>query len=247
MGTEETGNFTVRDHGTNVDTVLAGFAAFGLAGLTAAEFLAEQLDLEPTGHVTSENLPSITPFEDGRPHHHTRILTKPDFDVAVLHGSLFVPTWAAGGFGEAILDWTDLEGVGEVTVLSGVPLPHTEAEHRTFHVATEDYHDRRLADADPDIPGIPSGFLDGVNAALVERGMLSDLAVGVFVTPVHDRIPDVEAAIRLVDTVATLHDLDVDTGPLEAFAADVENYYTELHDRLQSMQEDAGTHDRMFM
>jgi uncharacterized protein len=247
MASDDTGNFTVSDHGTNVDSVVAGFAAYGLAGLTAAEYLADHLELEPTGHVTSENLPAITPFEDGRPHHHTRILTRPDLDVAVLHGSLFVPTWAAGGFSEAILDWTDRERVDEVTVLSGVPMPHTEAEHKTFHVATADYHDRRLASADPAVPGMPSGFLDGVNAALVERGMLSDLAVAVLVTPVHDRVPDVEAAIRLVDTVTDLHDLDVDTGPLEAFAADVETYYTELHERLQSMQDDTASHDRMFM
>lgn len=158
-----------------------------------------------------------------------------------------MPTWAAGGFSEAILDWTDRERVDEVTVLSGVPMPHTEDDHKTFHVATTDYHARRLASADSAVPGMRSGFLDGVNAALVERGMLSDLAVCVFVTPVHDRIPDVEAAIRLVDTVTDLYGLEVDTGPLEAFAADVETYYTELHERLQSMRDDPATQDRMFM
>lgn len=65
-------------------------------------------------------------------------------------------------------------------------------------------------------------FLDGVNASLVGRGIDIDLAAGVFLTPVHDRVPDVEAAIRLVDTAADLYDLDVDTSSLESLAADVE-------------------------
>lgn len=240
-------DFTVSDEGTNVDTVIAGFAAFGLAGLTAADYFADQLGLEATGYVTAETLPAITPFEDGQPHHHTEILTRADLDVAILHGGLHVPPWAAGNFGDAVLDWTERESVREVTVLSGVPFPHEEADHRAFHVATSDYRDRRLADASIEVPGMKNGFLDGVNAGLVERGMLSDLAVGVLVTPVHDRVPDVEAAIRLVDTASTLYDIDIDTGPLEAFSAEVEEYYERLHERLQSMPEAERAPDRMFM
>lgn len=67
MTVDSTPTFTVRDDGTDVDTVVAGFAAFGLAGLTATDYLVDQLELEPHGHTTAEEFPAITPFEDGRP------------------------------------------------------------------------------------------------------------------------------------------------------------------------------------
>ena len=166
--------------------------------------------------------------------------------LAVLHGGLFVPNSAAKPFTDAILDWTESANVDEFAVLSGVPIPHGPDDHRTFHVSTRDYFDARVADADPAIDGMGNGFLDGVDAALVERGMVSDLAVGVFLTPVHDRVPDVDAAIRLVDTITRLYDLDVDTGPLEAFAADVAAYYERLHERLEAIPDNERPEDRMF-
>ncbi|NHN40633.1 proteasome assembly chaperone family protein [Halorubellus sp. JP-L1] len=247
MTTDDTEAFSVCDEGADVNHVVAGFATFGLAGLTAVDYLRERLDLEPCGYVTTDALPAITPFENGRPHHHTRILSRPDLDVAVLHGGLFVPPNAANDFSRAILDWTGRKDVDEVAVLSGVPVAHGPDDHRTFHVATTDYHEARLADLDPAVPPMANGYLDGVNASLVERGMRTDLAVGVFVTPVHDRVPDADAAIRLVDTITSVYDLDVDTSALEEFAADVEAYYARLHERLEELPEEDRVEDRMFM
>jgi uncharacterized protein len=246
MQVDSTCQFGVTDEGADVDHVVAGFAAYGLAGLTAVDYLRERLDLEPCGYVTTDDMPAIAPFEDGRPHHHTRILTHPDLDVAVLHGGLFIPNSAANGFTRAILDWTERADVREVAVCSGVPVAHGPEDHRTFHVATRDYYNARLADADPPVPGMRNGFLDGVDAALVERGMTSDLAVGVYLTPVHDNVPDVDAAIRLVDTVTDRYDLDVDTGPLRAFAEDVAAYYRQLRERLEAMPNTERPEDRMF-
>jgi uncharacterized protein len=64
--------FQISNDASPSTTVVAGFSAFGLAGLTAADFLVGHLDLEETGHLTAEYLPSITPFEAGRPRHHSR-------------------------------------------------------------------------------------------------------------------------------------------------------------------------------
>ncbi len=226
-------------------TLLAGFSEFGLAGLTAVDYLADHLGLEETGHVTADQLPAITPFENGRPRHHTRLFSRPDLDVTILLGELFVPAWAADSFGRSIIDWTEENGVEEIAVLSGVPVPHGPEEHRVFYIATDDYRDSRLADAD--VPGMGRGFLDGVNATLVGQGIDSPLGVGVYVTPVHAQAPDVEAALRLIATVDKVYDLDVDTGPLEAFAEEVRGYYEELSARLQAASEEDLAPDKMFM
>lgn len=227
------------------ETLLAGFSQFGLAGLTAVDYLVDRLELETTGHVSVEQLPAITPFENGTPRHHTRFFSRPDLDVTVLVGELFVPLAAADLFNEAILEWIEETGVDDVAVLSGVPVPHGPAEHRVFYVASEDYQRRRLADAE--VPPMGRGFLDGIPARLLERGVDSPLAAAVFVTPVHERTPDVEAAIRLVEVVRDVYGLDVDTGALESFAEEIQEYYAELGERLEAVEQQQRPEDRMYM
>ncbi|WP_276301244.1 proteasome assembly chaperone family protein [Halorussus lipolyticus] len=227
------------------DTVIAGFSQFGLAGLTAADYLVDHLDFQQVGHISADQLPAITPFENGQPRHHTRVFSHEDAGLSVVVGELFVPAFAAQPFSEAVLEWTETEDVDEVAVLHGVTIPHAPEEHQVFYVATEDYHDHRLADAG--ISAMGRGFLDGMNAELMARGMESDLRTAVFLTPVHAQAPDVEAAIRLLETVQTVYGLEIDTGPLEEFAAEVQGYYEGLAERLQERAEADQPEGRMFM
>lgn len=237
-------NFRVAQDTAPSSTLLAGFSSFGLAGLTAVDYLVDHLDLAETGHVVAQGLPSITPFENGRPRRHTRLFSRPDIDVTVLVGELFVPAPVGRSFSDAVLDWTQSNDVEEVAVLSGVPVPHGPEEHRTFYVATDDYRESRLAGTD--VPPMGNGFLDGTNAALVERGLDSSLGVCVYVTPVHAQAPDVEAAIRLLDTVDAVYGLGIDAGPLQQFAAEVRQHYGDLAERIQRREADLPE-DRMYM
>ncbi|WP_188976256.1 proteasome assembly chaperone family protein [Halocalculus aciditolerans] len=243
--THSTASFEVMQDTEPSDTLLAGFSQFGLAGLTAVDFLVDHLDLEQTGYVAADSLPAITPFENGTPRHHTRLFSRDGLDLTLLVNELFVPTVAADSFADAILDWTEANGVGEVAIASGVPVAHGPDEHRTYYVATDDYVDDRLAGHD--VPPMGTGFLDGVQGRILQRGIDSDLAAGVYITPVHERVPDVEAAIRLTQTVSDVYGLDVDTSPLEAFAKEVADYYAELARRVEAVAEQQKPDDRMYV
>jgi uncharacterized protein len=226
-------------------TVVAGFSAFGLAGLTAADFLVDHLDLEETGHLTTDSLPSITPFEAGQPRHHSRFFSRPDLDLTVFVNELFLPTPVADSFSDALLSWTDKHDVAEMLVLSGIPYTHGPDEHATFYVASDDYRAHRLADSD--IRPMGRGFLDGINGSLMYRGIESDLRTAVFITPVHAQVPDVPAAIRLVETFDQVYDFGIDAGPLEEFAQTVEQYYQDLAARLETVSNQQMPEDRMYM
>ncbi len=239
-----TPTFDVTHDSDPSETLITGFSAYGLAGLTAVDYLVDHLELEETGYIRAEGLPSITPFEKGRPRHPTRLYSRQDLDVTVLVGEQFVPSMLGESLATEVLEWTESNDVAEITVLSGVPVPHGPEGHRTFYVATDDYRMRRLDDES--IPPMEAGFLDGVNAAFLERGMDSTLGVGLFVTPVHAQAPDIDAALRLVETVDDVYELDVDAGPLKAFAAEIRQYYEDLATRIEEREPD-GAHDRMYM
>jgi uncharacterized protein len=227
------------------ETLIAGFTSFGLAGLTAANFLVDELDLVETGHISVDTLPSITPFQNGTPHHHTRLFSRSDLDITVLVNELYIPVEVADGFAASVLQWAEQHAVQEVTVLSGVPIQHGPEEHEVFFVVTDDYRDEQLVASN--IRGMGRGFLNGVNGGLVAHGMDSAFRVGVFVTPVHAKVPDAEAAIRLVDVVTERYDVDIDTADLEKFASDVDQYYQDLEERIKSVQKAEEPEDRMYM
>ena len=237
--------FSISNSAAPSTTVVAGFSAFGLAGLTAVDFLVDHLELEETGHLSAEYLPSITPFESGRPRHHSRFFSRPDLDLTVFVNELFLPTPVADSFADTLLSWTDKHEVSEILVLSGIPYAHGPDEHDIFYVASDDYRDRRLGDTD--IRPMARGFLDGINGALMYRGIESDLRTAVFITPVHAQVPDVPAAIRLVETFDRVYDLGIDAGPLEEFAQTVEQYYKDLAARLETIDERQMPEDRMYM
>ncbi|MWG36052.1 proteasome assembly chaperone family protein [Halomarina oriensis] len=243
FGIRERPTFDVTDTESSADALVCGFSEYGLAGLTAANYLVEHLDLSEVGHVTTAELPTITPFEDGRPRHHTRLFAGDDAPVTVLVGELFVPPAAAAPFADAISAWAT-DTVDELVVLSGVPIAHGPEDHRAFSVATDGYRDRRLADTD--IAPMGGGFLDGVNAAVTRLGLDTDLETCVLATPAHGQTPDVDAALRLLDAVTTVYGLDVDTEPLETYADRVQRYYTELADRMERRDE-RSSDDRMYM
>jgi uncharacterized protein len=254
FGRSQGRQFAVQGAEAPKETLLCGFASYGLSGLTAVDFLIDQLELEETGHVTAEELPSITPFEDGRPTHHTRLFSTPELDLTLLKNELFVPPTLSAAFGESILEWTEANGAEEIAIIDAVPMEHSPDDHRTYHVATDDYHERRLGGGDgedaDDAPTTPMarGYIDGVAGALVEQGIDSPLAVGVFQTPVHEQMPDFEASIRLVETVNAVYGLDVDTDPLQSFADEIQRYYTELAERYEAAAErEDSFSDRMYM
>jgi uncharacterized protein len=122
---------------------------------------------------------------------------------------------------------------------------HGPADHDTFYVASDDYRERRLADAD--LRPMGRGFLDGINGSLMYRGIESDLRTAVFITPVHAQVPDVPAAIRLVETFDRVYDFGIDAGPLEEFARTVEQYYRDLAARLETVADQQRPEDRMYM
>lgn len=233
-------------------TLLVGLSNLGLAGLTAADYLVRNLEAEEIGHVSPDVIPAVTPFEEGVPRHHTRLFNLQDQDLIVLVGELFVPVVAARSFADALSEWIVSQSMSEVAVLHGVPYPHDEAGHDVFYVATDRYRSDRIEATD--IQPLQGGLLDGVAGELVSRSLEGETPpIGVYVTPTHPPGPDLEAAVRFLDTLETVYDVSVDRTELEERSAQLEKYYAEMADRLATLEAEqaAGSRDfpedRMFM
>jgi len=139
------------------ETLLVALPQLGMANLTAVDYLVQHREAPEIGYVDSEDVPAMTPVQDGRPRRHTRLFDLPGTEVTVLLGELFIPVWAARGFVDAVSEWLVGTELDEVLLLHGVPFPHAETEHDVFTVATDDFRDRRLAgiEREPEEPVAP--------------------------------------------------------------------------------------------
>lgn len=230
-------------------TLLVGLTTPGMAGITAVDYLVQNRPTEVIGNVSPEGLPAITPFEDGEPRHHTRLYNLTDVDATVLVGELFVPVPAARAFAEALAEWIETNRIEEVALLHGVPFPHGPDEHATFYVATEPYRETRLEGTD--LQPLKGGFLDGVAGELVSAGMDGTIPpTGVYVTPTHPPGPDIDAAVRFLDSIERAYGVDVDRDELERRSEEIKQYYAGLADRMAAFEAEATQEypeDRMFM
>lgn len=219
------------------EILLVGLSHLGMAGLTAVDYLVRHLPSEAIGHITPEELPAITPFENGTPRHHTRLYNLADHDITVLIGELFVPVWAARPFAEALLEWVTTNGIEEITFLHGVPYPHGPDEHAAFYIAAEPYQTRRLEDTD--VQPLKGGFLDGVPAELLAKSLGDDIPpVGVFVTPTHPPGLDIDATVHFLDAIEAAYDVSVDREELNQRSQELKQYYANLAERMQSLKQD---------
>lgn len=232
---------------TGNDVLLVGLSNVGMAGLTTTDYLVQHLAGEEVGHVTATEFPAVTPFAEGRPRHHTRLYDVPDTNVSVLMGELFLPMWASEAFVSGLLNWLDGADFEEILLLNGVPYPHAPEEHRVFHVATEAFDERRLADSEYD--PLAGGFLDGVPGELLVRSMDGELPpTGVLVTPTHPPGPDLDASILFLDAFRSLYDVPVDPSELRKRSDELKQYYAELADRMQAADDRARfSEDRAYM
>lgn len=216
-------------------TLLLAFSTPGMAGVTASEYVRDQLALDQTGHVQIDGLPPITPFENGRPYHHTRLYSGPAVELTVLTSELPIPLTATDAFGRDLLGWVLDNDVREVTILLGIGSfgdGRASADEGLYFVASDDYRERHLEDSV--LTPLTRGFLDGINASLVSRAIDTPLRVGVLATPVRTALLDGGAALRLVRATDSLYGLGIDTGQLERFAEQTSRYFEQLARRFEA-------------
>jgi len=231
-------------------TLFVGLTNPGMAGITAVDYLVQNRPSEGIGHISSTELPAITPFENGEPRHHTRLYDLTDIDATALVCELFVPAPAARAFSDSLADWIASNRIEEVVLLHGVPFPHGPEDHSTFYIASEPYRADRLEGVD--IEPLKGGFLDGVAGELVARDIDGTMPpVGVYVTPTHPPGPDIDAAFGFLDAIERVYGIDVDRAELERRAEEIKQHYANLAERMATFEAESAAReypeDRMFM
>lgn len=235
-------------------TLIVGTADFGMAGITAVDYLTKKLQTSQIGHVKSRNLPDLVPFADGVPRHPMRLYNVEEAELTIFVSEVFLPVWVADALSGSLFDWITMTSLEEVTILFGAQLPHSEEEHLVFHVGNQAFRERHFTGTNS-IDPLTGGFFDGIVGELITLGLENERpAVGSLVTPAHYPGPDLDGALRLLDAVETVYGIDVDERELKEGSEKMKQQYQELVQRMQAIQEGDQSlqsrdfpEDRMYM
>lgn len=235
-------------------TLLIGTADLGMAGLTAVDYLTKHLETHQIGHVKSYNLPDLVPFSEGVPRHPIRLYTAEESEITVFVSEIFLPVWVAEPLTETLFDWITTRDIQDVTIPFGAQFPHSEEEHLVFHVGNDQFRENHFG-KNTEIDPLPGGYFNGVVGELVTRGLENESpAVGALVTPAHYPGPDLDGALRLIEAIETVYDIDVDEQELKEGSEKMRQQYQELAQRMQAIQEGDQSfqnrdfpEDRMYM
>jgi uncharacterized protein len=130
-------------------------------------------------------------------------------------------------------------------MLTGVLIAHGPDDHVPFYIATPAYQAAYLDDTP--IKPMGNGCLEGLSAELVTQGIGDERPTGVFTTPTHPQASDAAATTRLLTALRETHAIQIDTGPLEAFAANIEAHHQALAEQMESSDSGTTLDDRMYM
>jgi len=227
-------------------TLVEGFPGIGLVGKIAADHLVDTFGMTHYASCRCEGLPEMAVFEAGdrsyRPP--VRIYADAERDLLVLRSDAPVSPAAADEFAPCLTGWID-EVDATPLFLSGLPT-EKDGVPELYGVASGD------AGATLEEYGIQSptesGVISGPTGALLyeveQEGMD---AVGLVVES-SQTFPDPEAArVLLVDGIAPIADIDVETDKLVEQAEEISEAREQLAKRMETAHDESSKAQPMGM
>jgi uncharacterized protein len=215
-------------------TLLSAFPSAGLATIIAAHYMVRALKLPRTGRFDSPDLAPVAVVQGGEVHPTIRVYGRPDVGLIV---SEFPPTpTQATAIARAILDNAEKRGARAVLCLEGV-VPHPEGDDGSSSDAAEDSPEQVWVTFSRNEPAfrapfeaakarlLEEGVIGGVSGAMLVQGIGRRVPVAALLVSsrVADGMPDHRAGAALIEALDRLMpELQIDTGPLRAQAAQIE-------------------------
>ncbi len=213
--------------------VICGFVGPGLAGLTAAGYIIEHLELHEVAHVRSHHIPPSVIFIGGKIRNPFRIYRDASGKIAVVICEVPISSSGLYDISSVLLQWFQRFAPAEIVVLDGIPINALPDNRPTFYVAEENKQSYLKS-----LGFLPAEatLISGVTGGVLEECLASKIQCSAVLVPVSITLLDPGAPLALVRAVNSLYKLSITTKELEE---DVEaiheelNYIAKQYQRLQ--------------
>jgi len=220
--TRPTTNYeTLTEISTDRTTLIEGLPGHGLVASITVDLLADQLDLDHCGNITSDSFPPVTTFADGLVRDLVRVYGCGHPAVMTLQSDLRIPESAYESLGQVVIEDV-APGIEQAIFLAAAPARSESQLGEVTAIATTEAVKAELEAADVPIAD-ERGVVGGVTGALVRQCYQADVPAALLVVKAHPQLPDPRAAKAVIETaLEPLVEFDVDTTPLDEQADEIQ-------------------------
>ena len=190
--------------------IFAGFVGAGLAGTISVDYIINKLDMKEIGFLRSKHLPPSTVFMQGRLRHPFRLYANNDGNICAIICEIIINREGIYTIASSILDWAEKHGSNEIVVLDGVA--SSKHDKKAFCAAEVDLC--RVME-EHGIKMIPQGFITGISGGILNECLIRKIQGVTLLVKADETMPDILAAITLVDALNKIYGLKVDTKELK--------------------------------
>tara|TARA_Y100000590_G_scaffold449001_1_gene586486 strand:+ start:44 stop:769 length:726 start_codon:yes stop_codon:yes gene_type:complete len=190
--------------------IFAGFVGAGLVGTISADYIINKLGMNEIGFLRSKHLPPSTVFMQGRLRHPFRLYTNNDGSICVIICEIIINSEGLYTIASAILDWAEEKGSNEIVILDGVA--SDKHDKKTFCAAEVDLC--RVME-DHGVKMIPQGFITGISGGILNECLIRKIQGVTLLVKADETMPDILAAVTLIEALNKIYGLDVDTKELK--------------------------------
>ncbi|HYB03749.1 MAG TPA: PAC2 family protein [Nitrososphaerales archaeon] len=221
----------------NNPIVICGFVGPGLAGLTAAGYIIEHLELHEVAHVRSRYIPPSVIFIGGRIRNPFRIYRDDSGKLAVVICEVPVASSGLYDISSILLGWLKEFNPTEIVALDGIPINNLQENRPTFYVAEENR--KSVLEGLGFLPA-EATLIGGTAGSILSECLARKIQCLALLVPVSVALLDPGAPLALVRALNSLYMLNITTKELEE---DVEMIHEELNEiakTYQSLQDQAS-------
>lgn len=200
----------------NGATVIDGFPSISLINTIAANYLVATLDLDQIAALDSDMFPAVSMIYASKPKFPARIYASENFKIVVFLSEFRISPDLYRPLAKTLLDWAKNESCS--LVISPVEWPM-----EFFKMAEEDLVVQGVGSTDRarnrltsnGIKQLRFGMIPGISGLLLNEGRWANFDTISLVVPVHPEIPDVKAAVKVVEVIDKLiPEIEIDISSL---------------------------------
>ncbi len=199
-------------------TIVSGFPGFGMVGTIATEFLIEHLETEHIGRVVLEKMPAIIAIHEGQLVEPMAVYYNKQYNLVIVH-SIFGQPGSEWKVAEAILELASRFKAKELISLEGVGTQSDTENPLSFYYTTS--HERDIKFKSLKMEKLNEGIVMGVTSALMLTA--ENIPVSCLFAETHTDMPDSNAAAKIIQSLDSYLELNVDYKPLLEMAEKFEN------------------------
>jgi uncharacterized protein len=197
---------------TNEKTLIVAFPSVGLVGAFAVSYLVKQLKMETAGELEFTKISPTYVIQKGQAYGPTQIYKK-DNVYAVLAG---IPLSSALAYDlvKKSIEFAKSNGIGKIIIPRGMEITGNVQIKPTTYGLVVNSNSKSLLD-EYNLPLIPSATVYGADAGVISALKNSEVPSIVLYTICRMMLPDADAIVKAIETIASFLKVNIDTEKFE--------------------------------